>query len=155
VTTDSELHTFIVRAKAATYAGDGASSPPTRSGSHDLRYAEGELAYVDSYFGDANFLGQEVVYRRDQPVWAMNYHGYLLHPELIDAAEAGRLIKLALTALYQEGRFLGGFTFRTDDGWTYVDRNNGEPRRFDGTEHITSPTGTTCYELRYHGGRIV
>lgn len=153
--TDTALHTFIVRAKSATYAGDGAPSPPSRAGSHDLRYAEGDLTYVDSYFGDADFVGQEVVYQRDHAVWGMNYHGYLLRPDLIDAAAAGRLIKLALTALYQEGRFLGGFEYRGEQGWTYVDRNDGDPGRFHGTEHITSPDRTTCYELRYHGGRIL
>jgi hypothetical protein len=32
------------------------------------------------------------------PVWAMNYYGYLLRPDLIDASTAGAVIKTALTA---------------------------------------------------------
>ena len=152
--TDAELQTFIVQAKAATYAGDGGSSMPSRTGSHDLRFSAGDFEYLDSYLGDADFLGQEVVHWRGQPLWGMNYYGYLLQPQRLDAASAGQLIKRALTHLYDEDRFLGGFTFQ-HDGWTYTDQTTGDVARFSGTEHITSADGTRCYRLDYHGGRII
>jgi hypothetical protein len=62
------LHAFIVRAKAATYVGDGEHTPPCRTGSHDLRFREGEWAYHDSYFGGTDFIGEEVVYLAGEPV---------------------------------------------------------------------------------------
>lgn len=103
------LDRFIVLAKRQTYVGDGVKAAPSRTGSHDLSFADGDWSYRDSYFGGTDFLGQETVWLRDKPVWAMNYYGYVLRPELIDASRAGATIKAALSAVYAEGRFLGGF----------------------------------------------
>jgi hypothetical protein len=36
-----------------------------------------------------------------------------LEPEMITAAEAGSIVKQSLSAMYQEGRFLGGFEHDT------------------------------------------
>lgn len=148
-----DLTAFIVRAKAATYVGDGAHLLPSRPGSIDLQYHEGGLAYHDSYFGGADFLGEEVVYREHRPIWAMNYYGYLLDPQRIDAATAGRVIKVALTALYGCGRFLGGWQHQVE-ALTYVDESVGGTDRFHGEEHIQDEAGRRLYELRYHGGLI-
>ena len=68
-----ELNAVIVKAKTATYVGGGGKAPACRTGSHDLAWSEGEWRYLDSYFGGTDFLGQEVVWRGSEPVWAMNY----------------------------------------------------------------------------------
>ena len=44
-------------------------------------------------------MGQETVWLRGEPVWAMNYYGYVLRPNLTDAHRAGATIKLALSAM--------------------------------------------------------
>ncbi|MEU4395447.1 DUF5680 domain-containing protein [Kribbella sp. NPDC023855] len=141
--TSEELEAFIVRAKAASYVGDG-----------DLRFTDGDLEYRDSYFGGADFLGQEVVRLGSTPIWGMNYYGFLLEPGVLDAAGAGRIIKRALSALYAEGRFLGGFSYR-HDGWVYVDESRGSVERFDGAERIETADRRAAYRLSYHGGRIL
>jgi len=147
-----ELNAFSVQAKAATYVGSGAESQPSRPGSHDLEYHAGDFAYLDSYFGGADFLGQEVVYYKDEAVWAMNYYGRILKPEKITAAEAGQVIKASLTRMYAEGRFLGGFTCETH-GSVYRDTNEGNIASFKGMEWIERG-GETVYELVYHGGLV-
>lgn len=147
-----QLEAFIVEAKAATYVGGGRESEPCRPGSHDLRFERGDFAYLDSYFGGADFLGQEVVYHRGEPVWAMNYYGRILKPDLIDAAEAGRIIQESLSAMYREGRFLGGFEHDAGDG-VYTDTSAGNVASFSGEEWITR-RGVRVYELVYHGGLI-
>jgi hypothetical protein len=45
-----------------------------------------------------------------------NYYGYILRPDMIDAARAGATIKAALSAMYQEGRFLGEFEWAGPHG---------------------------------------
>ncbi len=95
--TIEQLTAFIVRAKATTYVGGGAHSPSCRTGSHDLQFREGSFAYLDSYFGGSDFIGEEVVYFMGQPVWAMNYYGRILRPEMITAAEAGQIIQASLS----------------------------------------------------------
>ena len=147
-----ELHQFIVRAKAATYIGSGEPSLPRRPGSHDLEFIESPFAYLDSYFGGADFLGQEVVYYREQPVWAMNYYGRLLEPSTITAAEVGQVLKESLSLMYEEERFLGGFEHKAKLG-TYFDTSKGDIGSFKGKEWIECE-GKLVYELVYHGGLI-
>jgi hypothetical protein len=146
------LQAFIVRAKAATYIGGGPACASCRPGSHDLRYDEGAFAYLDSYFGGADFVGEEVVYFEGRPVWAMNYYGRLLDPSRITAAEVGQVLRESLSALYREGRFLGGWEYATARG-PYADANDGDLTSFTGREWITCGS-VTAYELVYHGGLI-
>ena len=147
-----QLEAFIVRAKAATYVGSGAKSPSCRPGSHDLQFRDGDFAYLDSYFGGADFIGQEVVYHQGRPVWAMNYYGRILEPSLIAAAQAGQIIKESLSAMYREGRFLGGWE-HTMGNDVYVDASTGDVASFTGQERIARG-GVQVYELVYHGGLI-
>ena len=84
-----ELERFVVRAKRASYVGDGERALPSREGAHDLTFADGQWSYRDSYFGGTDFIGQEVVWLMGEPVWAMNYYGYIFRPDLIDAVRSG------------------------------------------------------------------
>ena len=148
----SALNIFIVRAKAATYVGDGEHTAPCRTGSHDLRFSDGEWTYHDSYFGGSDFIGEEVVYFAERPVWAMNYYGRILRDDLLTAAQAGQMIKNSLSRMYQESRFLGGFEYSEDD-LTYVDTSEGSVGCFHGREFIRRGQ-EIAYELLYHGGLI-
>ncbi len=146
------LQQFIVRAKAATYVGSGSQTRSCRPQSHDLEFREAGFAYLDSYFGGSDFIGEEVVYYGDQPVWAMNYYGRILDPAQITAEKAGKVIKESLSRMYQEGRFLGGFEHAAAYG-VYHDSNKGDFTSFTGREWITQD-GRTVYELCYHGGLV-
>lgn len=147
-----QLEKFIVQAKAATYVGDGEKAESSRPGSSDLKFEAGPFSYLDSYFGVADFIGEEVVYFENEPVWAMNYYGKIVDPEKITAAEAGQMIKASLSKMYQEERFLGGFELARES-FTYIDTNQGDVASFTGKEWITRD-GETVYELVYHGGLI-
>jgi hypothetical protein len=147
-----ELHAFILRAKRASYVGSGRQLLPYRLGSHDLQYAEGDWAYHDSYLGESDFIGQEIVYYRCKAVWGMNYFGRILDPARFTSAEAGAMIKTSLSKMYAEGRFLGGFE-HTEGELTYVDTSEGEVGFFKGREWIHHQ-GEIVYELYYHGGVI-
>lgn len=152
----AQLEAFIVAAKAATYVGGGKKCLSYRPGSHDLQCHDGDFSYLDSYFGGTDFIGQEVVYHCGAPVWAMNYYGRILEPARIAAVDAGQVIQQSLTQLYEQGRFLGGFTHDTPLG-TYVDTNEGDVASFVGQEWIAREVdGETVrvYELVYHGGFI-
>ncbi len=149
----SVLERFVVRAKAETYAAGANRIEPSRLGSHDLGYVEDGWRYRDSYFGGTDFVGQEVVWFSDRPVWAMNYYGRILADEKITAERAGQVIMRALSALYAEARFLGGWE-HTCGPDHYVDTNRGNCASFDGLEWIEQPGPVRVYELRYHGGLV-
>ena len=148
----SKLEAFVVAAKAATYVGDGARVAGSRTGSQDLVWRSGDWAYRDSYFGGTDFIGQETVWHKGLPVWAMNYHGAILRDDLMTASQAAVLIRAALSALYREGRFLGGFRFAQGQ-LCYEDASSGDVMAFSGIEEIRV-NGALAYQLRYHGGRI-
>jgi hypothetical protein len=147
-----QLNAFIVRAKAATYIGDGERTKSSRPESRDLAYEESPFSYLDSYFGTVDFIGEEVVYFENQPVWAMNYYGRIIQPEKITGAEVGKILKTSLSEMYKEGRFLGGFEYTVGD-CTYTDTSQGDLESFSGKEWITREK-EVVYELLYHGGMI-
>jgi hypothetical protein len=146
------LNNFIVHAKAATYIGSGREIGSCRTGSHDLEFSEGQFHYLDSYFGGADFIGEEVVYFEEKPVWAMNYYGRILAPESITAEETGKILKKSLSKLYQQNRFLGGFE-NVEGRDVYLDTNEGNLETFTGKEWIERD-GVRVYELVYHGGLV-
>lgn len=148
----NKLNDFIIKAKAATYVGDGEQTESSREGSHDLLFEEGDFRYSDSYFGGSDFIGEEVVYYQNHPVWGMNYYGVVLKPEDITAAEAGKMIKASLSRMYAEGRFLGGWKHIKGD-LVYQDSSEGNHSHFTGYEWIEKD-GEKVYELFYHGGLI-
>jgi hypothetical protein len=147
-----QLHTFIIRAKQATYVGGGRNLLPYRLGSHDLQFIEGDWAYHDSYLGESDFIGEEAVYYKQKVVWAMNYFGRILVPEKITSAHAGAMIKSSLTRMYGEGRFLGGFV-HSEGELTYIDTSEGDIAYFTGREYIRRDK-EVVYELVYHGGLV-
>ena len=147
------LEQFIVEAKRHTYVGNGKRLLPYRLGTKDLQYSAQDWTYHDSYAGESNFIGQELVYLGQQPVWGMNYFGVILRPELLTSAQAGQMIKKSLSKLYEEGRFLGGFTFQ-DGSLTYIDTNEGDVSYFRGLEYI-NVNEVRAYELHYHGGLLL
>ncbi len=146
----ADLHTFIVRAKQATYVGNGLQLLPYRLGSHDLQYADGPWVYRDSYVGESDFIGQEVVYYQRNVAWAMNYFARIVQPEQITSAQAGSVITQSLSQLYAQGRFLGGWKYQINN-LHYVDTNEGDVQYFTGREWIDQD-GDMVYELIYHGG---
>jgi hypothetical protein len=149
----ARLNAFIVRAKSVSYVGNGQLVAACRPGSHDLEFLAGDWAYRDSYFGGRDFIGEEVVFFKGKPVWAMNYYGRILRSDLITPAQAGQVIKASLSKMYLEGRFLGGFEFHHED-FIYTDSSEGNVTSFRGREYISRNGGIT-YELVYHGGLIL
>ena len=146
------LESFILDAKSATYVGGGKPSAACRTGSHDIGYQRGSWRYLDSYFGGTDFLGQEVVWNDGVPVWAMNYYGRILEPEMIDGAIAGAVIKESLSALYRLGRFLGEFEYDVRQ-YRYADASKGGVEGFLGIERIYVKD-KEVYRLDYHGGLV-
>ncbi|MCW8328735.1 DUF5680 domain-containing protein [Photobacterium sp. SDRW27] len=150
--TEQELYDFIVKAKANSYVGRAPKCLSYRPGSQDIQFQVGLFKYLDSYFGGTDFLGQEVVYFNDVPVWAMNYYGKILSPDIYDGEKAGNVIVESLALLYESGHFLGDSTHQTELG-IYNDTNEGSVLSFTGYEWIDYQE-RKVYDLHYHGGLI-
>jgi len=147
-----ELINFILLAKQAAYVGGGSRLLPYRLGSHDLQFFKDDWAYHDSYLGEGDFIGEEIVYYCSKVIWGMNYFGRILRPEKITSAQAGAIIQQSLSKMYQLGRFLGGFQHSIGE-FNYTDTNDGDPLYFTGREWIDLK-GEMVYQLVYHGGLV-
>ena len=151
-----ELESFIVKAKANGWVGSlrgGEKIAPSRKGSSDIVFDDGGWHYHDSFIGFSDFCGQEHVAFEGEPVWSMVYYGYLLKPDLFTGDQAVEVLQEALGRMYAEGRFLGGFVYKTGE-LEYRDVNNfGDFRRFHGIEKIMMDD-EVVYELIYCGGTV-
>jgi hypothetical protein len=146
------LHPFLIRAKKSTYVAGGAKDPSSRPGSHDLSFRQGDWTYRDFYFGGTDFVGQETVWFKGEPVWSMIYYGYILRPDLIDGERAGQTIMAALSTEQSQGRLLDNFEWQGPHGH-YAIKSGGTVEHFKGREtiHVNSEL---AYALDYMGGLI-
>ena len=70
------LHSFLIDARANTYAGNTGKVKPAFPGSTQLEYKEGDWLYRDIYnLGNKIFMGLETVYFKTNPIWSMCYYG--------------------------------------------------------------------------------
>ena len=141
------LINFLIRAKRATYAGNGAHVASSRPNSKDLSYQEGDFSYYDTYLGGSHFIGEEAVWHADTPRWAMNYSGRLL-----DESFSFDFLKEALMNVSQEMPYRGP-AFYQRNGFTYKCTVNGDFSWFYGYEEIYFQE-QKIYECGFHGGLV-
>lgn len=146
----NDIIAFLLRAKAAAYAGDGPHAASSRPASIDLPYQEGDLYYYDTYLGGLKFIGEEAVWQAGTPLWGMNYYGWME----IDDIPAGfsPFLKAALRHVPEQAPFRGPQRF-ADGAFTYRCKWQGEFERYTGREAIFF-NGQKIYELVFHGGSI-
>ncbi len=147
------LRAFAIAAKKATYVGSGSATVSSRASSHDLTFVQLPWSYRDSYFGGTDFLGQEVIWHDGEPVWAMNYHGYIIRADLITPTQAGNTLKAAPSLPQSQGRLLDNLEFTGSHG-IYRITSTGTIQLFSGRETI-HVNNELAYALDYHGGLII
>lgn len=142
-----KLIKFLLKAKKSTYAAKGAEVESSRPQSHDLKYEKGQLLYIDSYLGGEKFAGEEAVWIKDNPVWAMNYYGRVLA-----AGFEGDFLKEALLNVPAEMPYRGPAEYTKND-LKYKCSVTGNFEYFKGYEAIYNEDHKV-YECRFHGGII-
>ncbi len=145
-----ELARFLVEAKRNTYASQMGKTASSRKGSKDLAYEKGGYRYLDSYFGEKDFSGQEVVYLDGVPVWSMNYYGRMTRDEVPPGFI--ETLREALRAV-EEARPYRGSAEHVRGDYTYHCRSDGTVLSFQGRESIELE-GREVYDLLFHGGQI-
>lgn len=144
---DKAIVSFLIRAKQATYAGKGAETTSSRTGSHDLVYQENNLMYYDTYLGGDRFAGEEALWISDVPHWSMNYIG-----RVTGSPFSGDFLKEALLHVPEDKPYRGPEKY-VNGNYTYSCSVEGDFNWFQGKETI-SYCGNQIYECIYHGGLI-
>lgn len=152
---NKELYEFLIEAKRMTYANEFVKkSPSSRLNSHDYEYKNNNMIYHDTYFGGTNFMGQEVIYDKNNiPFWGMIYYGVTLDDNLSEEA----VDKALRPALMQVGNdniipVRGPKEFINGE-YKYEFDVKGDLDCFDGVETIYKEK-IKVYELKCHGGLI-
>jgi hypothetical protein len=148
---EQELYSFLSKAHKNTYAAHGVKASSLRPQSSDYHFEEGEFSYHDTYFGDNRFIGEEIVYFQSEPVWGMNYYGYVIDDSHSPKELFGFLRKALLVDT--SASFRGPQEYN-DLGLTYENSMDGDIKRFAGKEQIKHKD-QIIYEAIYHGGYII
>lgn len=151
---NTELYNFLIEAKRQTYANKNIKKQKsTRECSFDYEYKNNEMTYHDTYFGGTKFMGEEIVYLNNNPIWGMNYYGITLDENLseniIDNALRPSLMKVGeddILPVRGPKEFING-------EYKYSFIVNGDLDYFEGIETIYKDT-IKIYELKCHGGQI-
>ena len=138
---------FLLRAKRSTYAAKGGAVESSRRSSHDAAYQEGNYYYLDTYLGGHCFSGEEAVWIKGIPVWAMNYTG-----RVTGEGFSGDFLKEALMHVPKEYPYRGPLCFAQGDH-AYHAVIQGDFEWYSGMEEIFFE-GRKVYECMFHGGII-
>ena len=148
-----ELADFLNEANKSAYANkDAPKAPSTRQKSEDYHFEKNGLIYHDTYFGARDFIGEEVVYKDGEPVWAMNYYGFILKPKA-STKEVYSILRSALIQEYNDILPVRGPREYKEGESMYRNYSEGSLERFTGTEEI-GLNGEKVYTCWYHGGSI-
>ncbi len=147
------LAAFLDEANKNTFANKNAEkSASTRLSSSDYHWEKGDLIYHDTYFGNRDFIGEEIVYQSQKPVWGMNYYGVILSGD-VSEKELGTFLEKSIMQKYDDIIPVRGPKEFSDNNWTYRLSIDGDLNCFSGKEEILYD-GEVAYRLFLRGGLI-
>lgn len=148
-----EIEEFLEKANKYGYANPEASkSPSLRPASEDYHYEEGDYVYHDTYFGGASFIGEEIIYKRNIPIWGLNYYGYITSTKKSEK-EVYDFLRQALMVEYTGIPPVRGPRQLASGDWEYRNSIDGDISNLTGTEEILNQ-GEVVYKAVYNGGLI-
>ena len=139
---------FLIRAKKSTYAAKAGIVDPCREASHDAACTEGDYRYLDTYLGGKQFSGEEAVWIKGVPSWAMNYTG-----RVTGEGFSGDFLKEALLLVPREYPYRGPLYYQQGTH-AYHTVIQGDFDWYSGIEEIFVE-GRKVYECMFHGGSIL
>lgn len=146
---DKKIVEFLCRAKRETYAsGNAKECIPCRPNSHDLKYCEGNLIYIDTYLGGEKFVGEEAIWNDNIPLWSMNYA-----VRIVEEGFEGGFLKEALRIVNEEYPYRGPLSYENGE-FKYECSFAGNFEWFDG-EEVIYKNDVKIYECKFHGGVII
>ena len=130
------IEKFLKEANKSTYANK--SAPKVKSSlqeSFDYEYVKGNLKYHDTYFGERDFIGVEVIYKDNKVIWGSNYFGYILDKK-IDKDFVYDFLRESLMKESSDILPIRGPKKYINGKLTYSFKVQGDISRFSGKEEI-------------------
>lgn len=144
---------FLHKANKNTFANPNAKKVASmRPQSQDYHFEDGDFIYHDTYFGSRDFIGEEIIYQNQKPLWGMNYFGFILDDDVTDK-ELGAFLEKSIMQEYDDIIPVRGPREFSENNWTYKFSVDGNLARFSGQEEI-SRDGRVVYKLFVRGGLL-
>ena len=136
-------------------ARDGYGNPKTvvsraTDGANVITCQTDDWRLIDTFYGGHPYSGQEIAYRHDQAIWAMQYRGWVIDSRL--ASLVYGFLKQALVAAPADHPWRGPKEL-VDGDLAYHNHWQGTIDNFDGQETI-SQNGQEIYHGLYFGGLV-
>jgi hypothetical protein len=139
----TKLIKFIAKAHKNTYAAPQEIRKkhkckiPILKNHKDYHFKEGEFSYHDSYAGNTFAPGREVIFFKDEPIWAMAYQGQTISKYKEDFFEKKvfPFLKIALTNFDEKNPFRGPKEF-IDGDFKYTFEMMGDYTYFTAKETV-------------------
>lgn len=144
---DQDIRMFLIKAKNNTYITNNNTCSSSKPASKDYQYSEGDYTYMDSYMGDEHFAGEEAVWIKETPVYAMNYYGQILSENF----EIAFLKEMLSLASYE--RPFRGPEYHQKGNYAYQCQVHGDFKYFHG-EEIIYYRQEKVYFCIFHGGSL-
>ena len=148
-----KLGDFLKEAGKETYASGGNEVKSTKLASYDHKYEKGDWIYHDTYFGGEKFIGEEIVYYKEKPVWGMNYYGWVESSE-ISKEEIYGFLKQSLLQDCRDLMPVRGPKEYVSGRWKYLNKQEGNLENFSGEEKVYYD-GDLMHKTFYRGGLVV
>ncbi|MBU1178914.1 XRE family transcriptional regulator [Patescibacteria group bacterium] len=148
-----ELIDFLNEANKSTYANkDAPKVVSSRLESEDYHFEKGNLVYHDTYFGKRDFIGEEIIYKNQQPVWGANYFGFIFDDN-VSEKDVYAFLRQALMQEYNDVIPVRGPARFSEGAWSYQFSVSGGLENFSGQEEILL-NGKIIYRCLIHGGFV-
>lgn len=144
----SKFTNFLVKAKQNTYCSGGKKEESSRANSKDYAFKMYDYYYLDSYLGNKDFIGEELIWQDEKVFWGMNYNGKLLVEDSPHGFSS--FLKEALKNVSPDSPFRGPKKF-VKDNFCYECDWNGDVQFFNGTETVKYKN-QEVFKLHFHGG---
>lgn len=144
----SKFTNFLVKAKQNTCCSEGKKEESSRPNSKDHAFKMYDYYYIDSHFGNKNFIGEEVIWKNEKVFWGMNYNGKLLVEDSPNGFS--KFLKESLKNVSVDSPFRGPKQFEKDN-FTYECDWTGDIKSFNGTE-VIKHNDQEIFKLNFHGG---
>jgi len=149
---EQKLRKLLHEAKVNTYARSGeGGEAKLKNGGKKFEYRKGKFYYQDIYFGYNPFVGEEIIFYQQNPVWGMNYYGQVITKN-IPAKDIYSFLKKALRKPNLASPYRGPDVYKSGD-LKYVNKAEGHIDDFKGREKIYYKN-KLIYILNYHGGSL-
>ena len=145
------LGSFLLTANQAGYGNPDAVIGSGPNKSHTISYQASDWRFYDLFYGGQPYAGQEVVYFKNKPVWAMQYRGWL-EDESCQSGQIYGYLKQALLKSPAAHPWRGPKQFKAKD-FVYLNHWQGALANFQGQEEIKIKD-QTVYAGLYFGGLV-